>query len=641
MEFPDSYFEDEVREGFYISSLMKRAWAAQMEVLEAVQTICDAHNIRYYAEWGTLLGAVRHGGRIPWDDDIDICMLREDFDRFRSLADEELADGCWFMDYRWNDDFDHPIGRIINSRVLVLEGSRLEKYHGFPYVAGIDIYCLDDLPMDPGQEDNYFELVRYLYTLIDEIRLNKEGSLQTSQQELEAHICRAEELCQVTFDRSKPVKQQLYAVLEKKVAPKYAGIGSREIANLSMWRRNRNCRLPKKCYVDCIWMPFENTEIPVPVAYGELLAKKYGAGWMNPVRTGSDHDYPTYEAQQEFLEQEDGGQLFEYRFSYEEMEESAAARQMKETLQTRVRDFLSLFHEAHEEVCCLVGEGALQQAMAVLGECQNTAIGLGTMIEEEKGEGTATVCILEQYCETIFHLYQQIQGLPENSCQDVLAEEIAVKLTVVENHLEESVEKELKEKKEIVFIPYKISYWGAMESVWRAAVAEEDYSVIVIPVPYYYKDAFGKAKSEEPHYETAYPADVTITSYEEYDFKRRHPDRIVIQCPYDEYNYGLTIHPFFYAKNLKQYTEQLIYIPPLVMDEIGPQDDRARKMLKAFCNMPGVVHADTVIVQSEQMKEVYVELLTEFAGEDTRQIWDKKILGLGSPLQDRSSTAGN
>ena len=72
MEFPDSYFEDEVREGFYIPSLMKRAWAAQMEVLEIVGEICEKHHIRYFAEWGTLLGAVRHGGRIPWDDDIDI-----------------------------------------------------------------------------------------------------------------------------------------------------------------------------------------------------------------------------------------------------------------------------------------------------------------------------------------------------------------------------------------------------------------------------------------------------------------------------------------------------------------------------------------------------------------------------------------
>ena len=60
MEFLDSYFEDEVREGFYVPSLMKRAWAAQMELLEVVQNICDKHQIPLYAEWGTLLGAVRH-----------------------------------------------------------------------------------------------------------------------------------------------------------------------------------------------------------------------------------------------------------------------------------------------------------------------------------------------------------------------------------------------------------------------------------------------------------------------------------------------------------------------------------------------------------------------------------------------------
>ena len=101
---------------------------------------------------------------------------------------------------------------------------------------------------------------------------------------------------------------------------------------------------------------------------------------------------------------------------------------------------------------------------------------------------------------------------------------------------------------------------------------------------------------------------------------------IVIQCPYDEYNYGLTIHPFFYAKNLKQYTKQLVYIVPYIMDEIGAGDDRARETLKYLCNTPGVVYADTVVVQSEQMKEVYVELLTEFAGKKTEEMWKDKII---------------
>ena len=155
-----------------------------------------------------------------------------------------------------------------------------------------------------------------------------------------------------------------------------------------------------------------------------------------------------------------------------------------------------------------------------------------------------------------------------------------------------------------------------------------DYYIGVVDnnAPYYYKDAYGRAKTEKVCYETEnYPENVMITNFEEYDFQLRHPDRIVIQCPYDEYNYGITIHPFFYAKNLVKYTEDLVYIPGLLMDEAGDEGDRQRYNLKSYCNMPGVVYADHVIVQSGQMQKAYVELLTEFAGEDTRSIWEKKI----------------
>ena len=61
------------------------------------------------------------------------------------------------------------------------------------------------------------------------------------------------------------------------------------------------------------------------------------------------------------------------------------------------------------------------------------------------------------------------------------------------------------------------------------------------------------------------------------------------------------------------------------MDEAGDEEDRQRYNLKSYCNMPGVVYADHVIVQSGQMQKAYVELLTEFAGEDTKPIWEKKI----------------
>ena len=74
MRFDSAFFREEEREGFLIASKMKHAWAAQMEVLKDIETVCEKHGLQYFAAFGTLLGAVRHQGFIPWDDDMDIFM---------------------------------------------------------------------------------------------------------------------------------------------------------------------------------------------------------------------------------------------------------------------------------------------------------------------------------------------------------------------------------------------------------------------------------------------------------------------------------------------------------------------------------------------------------------------------------------
>ncbi len=648
MEIPDSYFEDEVREGFFVPSLMKRAWAARLEILEAVQSICEKHNICYFAEWGTLLGAVRHGGFIPWDDDLDICMLREDYDQFRAVADEELPDGCWFMDYRWNDDFDHLIGRIINSHVLILEGEQLEKYHGFPYVAGIDIFWMDDLPADKEEEDAYHEQIDFLIRFIYAMRLHKSGEIKLDAKGLEQYVSQTEEMFGVLIDRKKPVKQQLYAILEKVAAPRYKNDiidEENEITNLPVWRENQNYRLPKRCYSEFVTIPFEMIQVPVPAGYGELLGKKYGASWMKPVRSGGSHDYPSYKEQERNLKKEGAGILFEYAYSEQERQEAEEERKQREAERERLRkqieDFFQLFLEAHEAIGrCLEAEDATD-ALGILEECQNAAMQLGTLIEEEWGEGHPTVHVLEQYCEDVYRLHQQICGKENpaaecstentdfDSVRDITYVEISKDLKQLKDYevqLQESVRTQMKEKKEVVFIPYKDAFWETMEPLWKIATDDKGTEVFVVPAPYYYKDALGRVKKDHPNLEADYPDEVELTYYGAYPFEKRHPDMIVIQCPYDEYNYTLTIHPFFYAKNLKKYTKQLVYIVPFMMDEIGPGDGRARETLKYLCNMPGVVHADTIVVQSEQMKDVYVELLTEFAGKDTETMWREKII---------------
>ena len=86
MSYSPEYYDNEIREGFFIPGMIKRSYASQMDILKTVAEVCEKHNIKWYADCGTLIGAVRHHGFIPWDDDLDICMLQEDYARFIQIA---------------------------------------------------------------------------------------------------------------------------------------------------------------------------------------------------------------------------------------------------------------------------------------------------------------------------------------------------------------------------------------------------------------------------------------------------------------------------------------------------------------------------------------------------------------------------
>ena len=299
MEFPKEYFEGEEREGFYITSMMKKAWAAQIEVMEEIKKLCNKHNIQFFADYGTLLGAIRHKGFIPWDDDLDLTMKREDYNKFLSVA-HELPEGYRIINMHTEPEFTEMLTRIVNGSEINFEEGHLRKYHGCPYVVGVDIFVMDYVSPSEAEDEMITELIR--------IVLGPAGYIDTdfiSAEEKEAFICQVEGLCNAKIDRTKPIRRQLMMLAER-LCMLISEKEAKEITLMIRKTKQESYHMDKACYGESIDMPFENTTIPVPVGYDTILRLKYGPNYMVPKNSKAGHDYPFYKEQEQVVKEKLG-----------------------------------------------------------------------------------------------------------------------------------------------------------------------------------------------------------------------------------------------------------------------------------------------------------------------------------------------
>ena len=143
LSFLSGFFEDEVREGFFVSGMMKRCWAAQLKILAEIDRICRIHDIPWMMYGGTLLGAVRHKGFIPWDDDVDIIMKRSFLERFVCVARNELFDG-YRLNYTLLDGATEGISVVVSNGELSMQ-ERVNAFLRYPFVSSVDVFALDGI----------------------------------------------------------------------------------------------------------------------------------------------------------------------------------------------------------------------------------------------------------------------------------------------------------------------------------------------------------------------------------------------------------------------------------------------------------------------------------------------------------------
>lgn len=298
---------------------------------------------------------------------------------------------------------------------------------------------------------------------------------------------------------------------------------------------------------------------------------------------------------------------------------------MRKKQKKKIIDIVVLLEQAHEEMKTKLQSLEIVEGMELLENCQNAAVAIGNYIEQYETIEVKTISVLEVYCEQTYIMYEMLRRLEIGDICDEMD-----KLNDLLTKIKYSVQNDIGVKKEVVFFPYKASMWDALESVWKAACRDPECDAYVVPIPYFERMAdgsFGKMYYEGD----LYPEYVPVTDYKKFDFKEHVPDMIYIHNPYDDYNRVTSVHPAFYSRCLKKYTDMLVYIPYFVMDE-----KKAKQKSEVYALMPGVLEADRVIVQSENVRLAYINAISKvYHIEDKdRKMLEKKILGIGSPKFD-------
>ncbi len=244
---------------------LRKIGLLQLQIMDEAHRICEKHGITYYMIAGTLLGAVRHGGFIPWDLDIDIALPREDYERFKAACQRELDERYEYLDYGSDRKYPRPHA-LISMRNTRLH---LKFDHLNPKTMALGVY-LDVFPLDNAPDDE--TLRNRQAKKLKKLRRLKEYRLPYSYSykawKRYAHYAVSALLSWISVRRLNRYQQELMQ--------KYRGVDTKCVCSMaSQYSYAKQC-MPREIYGKPVPLDFEGRQYYAPEKYKEYLTRLYG-----------------------------------------------------------------------------------------------------------------------------------------------------------------------------------------------------------------------------------------------------------------------------------------------------------------------------------------------------------------------------
>lgn len=267
----------------YDPKVLRKLQLTELEILKDFDKLCKKHDIQYVVFYGAAIGAVRHGGFVPWDDDIDILMLRQDYEHFLDVA-KEVDDKYYLINAEANPNFPNMLTSI------VLKGTKLIT-DSFKNTGGgicIDIFPMDNICDDPVKEKKQAREAWFWNKLMILRQLSSpnvpfSGTMRT----IVLFACHIIHICLKLFHIS---PKWLYGKC-KKVCLRYAYIQTNRIAFLTDTKPGWSVFTKEELF-PLQYLDFEGAKFPFPKEMDKLLTRYYGNYMQLPPEEERRNHFP-------------------------------------------------------------------------------------------------------------------------------------------------------------------------------------------------------------------------------------------------------------------------------------------------------------------------------------------------------------